>query len=487
MAFDKRESAKLYEPLPGDTLAKIAARESENGNPLTWQEIARFNWGTDDPVEVQSFLRDELGTRHRDVDGHFVIGADDEAQGTLLIPMRFKREGLAPKRTYTLKIKRKETRKQFLECCHVPGVTFEFDSSFLSPDVAPYLRKLEAVANRHKNGKILVFGHTDAVGDEGYNKRLSERRAWSVYAFITNDVKAWETLYNHPDEHWGTSVIQQILGSLGHSPGTIDGALGPKTRNAMRAFLGLPEKAPVTNDEAFRAKLFEAYMTSVHDVKLDVDRFMKPGFMGCGEFNPVDLAHAKSEENRRVTFFLFDEQRLPHLPCTFASTEPCARQMITGEHRFKDSFRCNLYDSLARSCSDKKTPKGTDWISFELRGELDGQPMEGVRYTLETLAGDILEGIVSSSGTVRIEDVPTGNCTLRFENYHAAEWGADPDEGALPQDAEEPAESVESDESDPDEGLNEETLFDPVEGDENPFMEAGLDDEDESAEIHEGR
>ena len=41
-------------------------------------EIARFNFGTDDPFEVDAFLRDELGCRERGEDNHFVIAADDQ-------------------------------------------------------------------------------------------------------------------------------------------------------------------------------------------------------------------------------------------------------------------------------------------------------------------------------------------------------------------------------------------------------------------------
>ena len=95
MGFDRREHAKRYAPQEGDTLQAIAERETEAGNPLTWQDLARFNWGTDDEAEVNAFLRDELGARKRDADNNFVLSPDDEPQGHLLIPRRFERRSLA--------------------------------------------------------------------------------------------------------------------------------------------------------------------------------------------------------------------------------------------------------------------------------------------------------------------------------------------------------------------------------------------------------
>ena len=48
MSFDNRNNAKKYTPQDGDTLQAIAERETAEGNEVTWQEIAKFNWGTDD-------------------------------------------------------------------------------------------------------------------------------------------------------------------------------------------------------------------------------------------------------------------------------------------------------------------------------------------------------------------------------------------------------------------------------------------------------
>lgn len=285
MGFDTRANAKKYQAQEGDTLAKIAERECAAGNNLTWQDIARFNWGTDDPKEINIFFRDELGARLRDADNNFVISADDTPTGELLIPVRFKKQGLAPDKTHKLALKATPVPPtQFLQCCAVPGITFETDKSFVRPIVVGALQELDKIAKENPDAKIMIFGHTDKVGDDIYNKKLSERRAKSVYAFITDDVDTWEQLYNQ--ESWGVATIQAILLELGHDPGPIDGIMGSQTEDAMRDFLGVPPNTPVKNDAPFRKKLFAAYMTGIRDVEISVDRFMEPKHMGCGEYNP---------------------------------------------------------------------------------------------------------------------------------------------------------------------------------------------------------
>jgi hypothetical protein len=88
-------------------------------------------------------------------------------------------------------------------------------------------------------------------------------------------------------------------------------------------------------------------MASLHDVDLAADRFVEPGYMGCGEFNPVDDTGDKVEANRRVTFYFFHPGRLPNLPCAFADCGPCQQQMATLEYRHNAGYRCSFYDSLA--------------------------------------------------------------------------------------------------------------------------------------------
>ena len=58
MGFERRSAATKYQPQDGDTLEKIAERETAAGNALTAAEIARFNWGTADEDVIDEHLRE---------------------------------------------------------------------------------------------------------------------------------------------------------------------------------------------------------------------------------------------------------------------------------------------------------------------------------------------------------------------------------------------------------------------------------------------
>jgi len=357
MGFDNRKHAKKYQPQDGDTLQSIAERETAVGNEISWQDIAKFNWGTDDQEEINEYLRDELGCRLRDTDNNFVISGDDEPQGELLIPVPFKKTNLSLENLHVLRVRKKVSPPQFLECVAIPGVTFEFDKSFVRPSVVGEIKNLEQAISSYPDAKIMIFGHTDKVGPDPYNKALSERRALSVFAFITDDADTWETLYN--EEDWGIRVIQQILADFGgdFDPGPVDGINGSKTKIAIKNYQDARGLAidgiagPNT-----RKEMFTEYMTGKHDIKLKPDQFIDPKHMGCGEYNPVKATEEPHEPNRRVMFYLFHKDRPPKLPCKTGDLKPCEKQKTPPSPRFRDTFLCSFYDSLGRKCSKEIGP-----------------------------------------------------------------------------------------------------------------------------------
>ncbi len=410
MGFENRNRAKRYTPQDGDTLADIVARENEAGNPITWQELARYNWGTDEAATINEHLRDELGAYARNGGNEFVITADVQPRQPLFIPQRFEEKSLALRTTYRIRVRRKKAPPQFMACCSVPGVTFGFDTSFLRPSVVDYLQVLEAELRAHPNAQVMVFGHTDRVGDEAYNKALSERRARSVYAFITNDAEAWEALYQ--EEGWGTRVVQTILLDLGYDAGATDGDYGPLTTEAVRQFQadqGLAEDGdagPIT-----RTALFQAYMTGKHDIELGPERFMDPKHMGCGEFNPVEATDLANEINRRVTLYLFHPDRLPNLPCQFGNLAPCHRQISQPEPRFTSGFRCSFYDSIARQCGCEHPPLAIVEILFDAPDGPDGRHDSPDCYQLISHDGAI-DHVVHGEQATTFDEQRT---VLRFE------------------------------------------------------------------------
>lgn len=92
---------------------------------------------------------------------------------------------------------------------------------------------------RNPAQKILIAGHTDTTGKDKYNLKLSQLRAEGVLYALTGDRERWAEVcqQKHKAEDY-----QQILKWLAHSrgwdcyPGKVDDLLGPKTRQAIKAF-----------------------------------------------------------------------------------------------------------------------------------------------------------------------------------------------------------------------------------------------------------
>ena len=63
-------------------------------------------------------------------------------------------------------------------------ILFDFNSAALRSSSRDELREMADVFDRYGNTTIVVAGHTDSVGSESYNKRLSERRASAVANYL---------------------------------------------------------------------------------------------------------------------------------------------------------------------------------------------------------------------------------------------------------------------------------------------------------------
>jgi outer membrane protein OmpA-like peptidoglycan-associated protein len=61
---------------------------------------------------------------------------------------------------------------------------FETDSSAIKPGFNSTMDKLADVVVRYGKTTLVVVGHTDNVGTDSYNQRLSERRALSVAQYL---------------------------------------------------------------------------------------------------------------------------------------------------------------------------------------------------------------------------------------------------------------------------------------------------------------
>lgn len=63
------------------------------------------------------------------------------------------------------------------------GLLFQTNSASLSPTAESNVKELARILAKYKDTDILVEGHTDSVGTEEYNEKLSQRRAESVASY----------------------------------------------------------------------------------------------------------------------------------------------------------------------------------------------------------------------------------------------------------------------------------------------------------------
>lgn len=77
--------------------------------------------------------------------------------------------------------------------CPVPvtidlrGVNFDFDKSKLRPDAVAILNEAVTVLKKYPDLRVEVAGHTDSIGSDAYNMKLSMRRATVVYDFLVKN------------------------------------------------------------------------------------------------------------------------------------------------------------------------------------------------------------------------------------------------------------------------------------------------------------
>ncbi|MFL5575862.1 MAG: OmpA family protein [Gemmatimonadaceae bacterium] len=64
------------------------------------------------------------------------------------------------------------------------GLLYDFDSDRVKPTAADNLRELARSLDKYPNSDLLIVGHTDDVGADSYNQRLSERRADAAASYL---------------------------------------------------------------------------------------------------------------------------------------------------------------------------------------------------------------------------------------------------------------------------------------------------------------
>jgi len=69
-------------------------------------------------------------------------------------------------------------------------ILFDFDKDTLRPDALPTLQKVAEVIAGYPGAPVLIEGYTDSKGKDGYNLKLSDRRAASVKKWLVENAGA---------------------------------------------------------------------------------------------------------------------------------------------------------------------------------------------------------------------------------------------------------------------------------------------------------
>ncbi|MCA9311267.1 MAG: hypothetical protein KDA21_08685 [Phycisphaerales bacterium] len=94
---------EAVKPAATDSLKTLAARAG-----ISWQELARFNFGTDDPAKINDALRDRVGC-HAKVDQQNYRFAGDE-KGVMYLPHLWEQEALGVNQVHSFKATRADGR-----------------------------------------------------------------------------------------------------------------------------------------------------------------------------------------------------------------------------------------------------------------------------------------------------------------------------------------------------------------------------------------
>ena len=84
----------------GQTLESVAQSAG-----LTWQELARFNWDTIVPEEINEHLRDDVGCTQRTADDQNYVFSDSDQPGIIYVPQDWSQTGLATEQTHTVRVR----------------------------------------------------------------------------------------------------------------------------------------------------------------------------------------------------------------------------------------------------------------------------------------------------------------------------------------------------------------------------------------------
>jgi OmpA-OmpF porin, OOP family len=74
------------------------------------------------------------------------------------------------------------------------GINFDFNRADVESEFEPVLDETARILQENPDTRVVIEGHTDSIGSEAYNQRLSERRAMAVKDYLVSQGVAADRL-----------------------------------------------------------------------------------------------------------------------------------------------------------------------------------------------------------------------------------------------------------------------------------------------------
>ena len=151
-------------------------------------------------------------------------------------------------------------------------VNFAFNASTLSADAIPVLKRQADWIKQFPEIRFSVYGHTDKVGSEAYNKGLGLRRAQAVVAYLAS-------------QGISTSRLQALV-SYGETQPVVN-TPGPELRNrrAVTEVSGFAKGYAGKLNGKYAAVIFREYVdsaTRIHPANTVISNDVNPAGSGKG-------------------------------------------------------------------------------------------------------------------------------------------------------------------------------------------------------------
>ena len=217
----------------GETLAGLA-----KANKLSLQMLAKFNWGTSDPAEINRHLQDDVGCTKRTGDGKNYKFDDSDHPGLIYIPRPWRKTTLATSHTHIMRVRRLEPKRIVRGYVWVQFVTsFDYPLACIESTLKGGGREWPA-QRTSDDGELFWEGlplSQYAIELELSKKTIKVHVPWvrEKFALHYERVIEADVLVCSAPSVLGLQV--RLMG-LGYDPGPYDGILGSKTVAALRNF-----------------------------------------------------------------------------------------------------------------------------------------------------------------------------------------------------------------------------------------------------------